>query len=276
MSDWFLKKSYQDIRDPCWPSINYWDDFLRLEEHIKQECKEQHALDHWLNYLHGDNFSTLNSHQPFFQKDQFVFVNIAKCGSQHHEDFFVRRLGWSQRTLRDLQAQQRQDLVFFGLMMHPLRRYLKGVTEYIFAQNISKCIDFDYFMQYTVCPDLHSMPYSMIVWPALDHIHWIPFSSMQPKEVKQCMNKLFAYYNSDLCVPTEHPPLHQSCPEQLAIFQQVQTAWEKQGTAMYYVYKMHHGDIRFYHDLIEKFQPDWSHLNKDLSKLSPKAIDKYK
>lgn len=272
MSDWFLKKSYRDIRDASWPDIDYWDDFLCLSDSIKRECKEQHALDHWINYLHSDEFSSLNAHQRFFQKDRFVFVNVAKCGSVHHEDFFVRRLNWSKLTLRDLEAQQRQDLVFFGLMMHPLRRYLKGVTEYIFVQGISQCIDLDNFMEYTVCPDIHSMPYSMIVRPDLDRIHWIPLNKMQPQEVKQCMNRLFEHYCSDLRIPVEHPPLHESTPEKTAIFHQVKTVWEKQGQAMYNVYQMHHGDIKFYHDLIERFRPDWSHLTDDFfSNLMPKS-----
>jgi hypothetical protein len=270
MSDWFLKKSWQDIRDSSWPDIEYWDDFLRLDDRIKLECNEQHAFQDWIDHLHGDDFSDLNVHQKFYQKDQFVFVNVGKCGSMHHEDFFVHRLGWTQRTLRELKVPLYENYVFFGLMMHPLRRYLKGVTEYIFAQNISHCVDFDYFMEYTICPDLHSMPYSMIVRPELDRIHWIPLSGMPPQEVKQCMNRLFKYYGSDLCIPTEHPPLHESGPEQLNIFHQVKAAWEKQGTAMYYVYKMHKGDIKFYHDLIERFQPDWSHLADNcLSNIRP-------
>jgi hypothetical protein len=45
------KDSYQAIRDPSWPDCDRFEDFSKLPDYIKQECREQHGLDptRWLD-----------------------------------------------------------------------------------------------------------------------------------------------------------------------------------------------------------------------------------
>lgn len=260
MSDWFLKKIWEDIKDPSWPDIEYWDDFLKVDQHIQKECLDVYKIDQELNKFYDPSLWDTHVHPDLFQHDKFVFINIAKCGSRHHEDFFLKRLQWKKRDYHEI--KDREDLVYFGLIMNPIRRYLKGLTEFIWQQNMRTTINMEKFMKETIVPDIHSLPYSIFIRPDLyKKIHWIPFSDMLPSEVKQAMNNLFKKYGTDLTIPTEHPSIHESTDEKIKIFNDVKNAWEKEHDIMYLVYLLYGPDMKFYNDLIQKFKPDWSHIN---------------
>lgn len=266
MSDWFLKKIWKKIKDPSWPDIDYWDDFLKIDERIQKECLEVFKIDQELNRFYDPEHWNTHAHIDFYQCDKFVFTNVAKCGYVHHRDFFLTRLKWEKKDYSEIKDQK--DLIYFGLIMNPMRRYLKGLTEFIWQQKIKNTVDIEKFMEYAIVPDIHSLPYSIFVRPDMHKIHWIPFSSMSATEVKQSMNALFQKYNVDLTIPIDHPIMHESSEEKLKIFYSLKDTWEKQYDTMYFVYLLHGPDMKFYNNLIQKFKPDWSHINTE------KLVDK--
>lgn len=259
MSDWFLKSMWQDIKDPSWPDVEYWDDFIKLKDEIKSECRELHGIMNRVSEIGNPEYwrSYVNLH--VLQKDRFVFVCIPKCGSVHHVDFFVNRLGWQKKIFRDIQHET--DLVYFGLLMHPIRRYLKGVTEFIWHQGLADTIDMDEFMKFACLCDQNCLPYNIMSSLPIEQVNWIPFSSMSPTQVKQCMNNLLELHGSDIRLPLHHPMLHQSNEDKSKLFDRVKHSWGgQQQISIYTVYMLYASEIDFYQKLIENFRYDWSHV----------------
>lgn len=246
-----------DIKDPTWPSVDYYDDFIKVDTRIKHECISVHNVNNRINEITNPTYWE-SIHTDAYQKDQFVFINVPKCGFMHHEDFFVQRLGWRKVDYKDIKDSN--EIILFGLMMHPLQRYLKGLTEFIYRNNIADCLDLDNFLNQALIPDMHSAPYSMICKPVFNQIHWIPFTTMTDIDTKESMNALFKHYGSQLTIPTQHEATHISPPDKLAIFNKLKQVWETQPLSIYGVYLLHASDIGFYHNLLDTFNPSWSHL----------------
>jgi len=262
MSDIFLKELWQDIKDPHWPDIELWDDFALLSGDIKSQAAHRGLYQRMAEINDADYWRPRSMQIDCYQKDRFVFVNVGKCGYQHHRDFFLHRLGWHHLPSEQLYHQK--DIVMFGLMMHPLRRYLKGLTEFLWDQRISEQINIDRFMEYAFIPDNHSMPVSMQCGPYFKQIHWIPFADRSATQVKTLMNTLFQKYGSSLTVPLEHPALHESHYEKHMLFDSIKKSWETKHKSCYIIYQLHSTDLEFYQELVDSFRDDWSHFDINL------------
>lgn len=269
MSDYFLQKFWQNIKDTSWPEISTWEDFALLDKHIKKECFEQHSLQQRLDEIE-DPQHWLPHSMVIFKKDQFVFFNISKCGSTHYKDFFINRLGWKQICPKSI--EELTPYIKFGLMMHPLDRYLKGIAQFAWMFDIR---DDHIERLVTECfmPDLHSASYTLQFDNLIDEIHWIPFQRMSDYAVKSCMNDLFAYYHSTIRIPTEHPAIGVANPQKKMLQQKITTIWNQRidcnlenlqdtnfGCSLYFIYSAFAKDLKFYRSLCTHFNPDWSHL----------------
>lgn len=268
MSDYFLQLFWKQVKDPQWPDVNTWDDFLQINDQIKSECMLVHGLEQRLSEIEDTNYWAIRSYGEWFRKDRFIFVNVPKCGSTHYFMFFLGHLGWEHFFPTSL--DELDGYVTFGLMMHPLEKYLKGITEFIWAHELAGRIDLEKFVTNALMPDLHSIPYFHQFGELMDDIHWIPFQTMKDHQVKSCMNSLFAHYNSTMTIPVDFPRVHESPNEKLAIFNEIKHHWQnrkepqpsrdKFNNNLYGVYHAFAQDLKFYRKLIENFKSDWSHL----------------
>lgn len=277
MSDYYLNKFWNDVKDPSWPDVKTWEDFIKLEESIQQECFILHGLEQRLTEIENPEHWRIHSLCEMFQKDQFLFINVPKCGSSHYWNFFLDRLGWTRYfpdSINDL-----QDYVKFGLMMHPLDRYLKGLTQFIWILNLKDKINLDNFVTGCFIPDLHSIPYHLLFNDLIESIHWIPFSLFTDEQTKSCMNALFATYNSNIKIPVSHPTKNVSPPEKKILHEKISTHWRNRTELsrstiersrdfrqnLYIVYRYYAQDLKFYRELITNFKPDWSHIKGKIS-----------
>jgi len=272
MSDYYLQKFWQDVKDPSWPNVSTYDDFINLDSSLIDECIQQHGLKQRLDEIEDSNYWRIRNLGDMFIKDNFVFFNVPKCGSRHYHDFFLNRLNWERyypESIDDLKG-----LVKFGLMMHPLDRYLKGLTEFLWQFRLSETIDIERFVMSAYMPDIHSISYYQMFGNLVDDIHWIPFKLMEDREVKTCMNNLFSRHDSLLQVPVDHPPIHVSGPEKKELNKKITQCWLARqepkkiiGTSyptlsenLYLVYYAYAQDLKFYRSLADVFKHDWSHI----------------
>lgn len=257
MSRW-LYEFWNDVADPSWPTVEFWHQFVKVDDKIKQECYQQHRLAERLQELDNTEFWQCKVTYPMYQKDNFVFVNIPKCGSTHYQEFFLDRLGW--KIFVPDRYQDLENLTIFGLMMDPHLRYLKGITEFLWM-NAGKSLRATYTA--LLFPDTHSLPVSLVLGPLMDRIAWIPMDNLSDQEVKQCMNNLFKKKKSNLTVPTTHISRHISSPEKRALFEEFKNHFYTYDSKKNMAALIHHiliPDTIFYRDLLSKFTSDWQHL----------------
>lgn len=257
MSRW-IYEFWNDVADPSWPKVECWRDFFMLENKIQQECYDQHGFAERLKQLDDVNYWQPNFRM--YRRDDFIFVNIPKCGSWHHHNFFVDRLGWEiyQPTTRD----DLKNYTLFGLMMDPHQRYLKGVTEFLWACHPQHDLEFMY--QHLLFPDPHSLPVSMLMGSLIHQVAWIPFDTMTHSDVKNCMNMLFVKQKSNIRVPTHHPAEHVSGLEKQKLFDKFKHHFYNHDSSdnnAALVHRLLLPDWKFYRQLLQEFTPDWQHLN---------------
>lgn len=268
MSDFYLKKFWNDVKDATWPEVSTWNDFYALDQHIQQECFCRHGLQQRLAEIENPDYWLPHALPGMIKKDRFVFIPLPKCGSAHYKDFFINRLGWSRFQPRSL--DELASYVKFGLMMHPLDRYLKGLTEFAWRFEI-KDQDLQRFVTSCFMPDDHAISYSLYLGQLLADTHWIPFQDMTDIEVKSCMNKLFHHYGSNIEIPITHPAIHVSPQDKKILYQKIMSYWHQRqepedsspsrdNTNLYLIYKAHAKDLEFYRQLKNTFKSDWLHL----------------
>ena len=277
MSDYYLTKFWKNVKDSSWPNVETWDDFININDSIKKECYNVHGLQDRLDVIENVEYWQARAIAQF-QKDQFLFINVPKCGSAHYYDFFRNRLDWQPMPVNNMDDIKRH--VNFGLMMHPLDRYLKGLTQFIWEHDLTDHINLERFVTDCVIPDWHSMPYSLMFGTHMNNIHWIPYSSMTAQQTKSCMNALFKLYESEISIPLDHPVLHESPPKKQQLFKQILKIWQSRqeptfhkplcknndnNSNLYLIYQLYAKDLQFYRQLITNFKPDWSHIKGKLS-----------
>jgi len=211
MSDYYLQKFWKDVKDSSWPELYTSEDFAKIDQHFIDECFDQHNLAQRLKEIEDPQYWSIYSLGEFFIKDEFVFINIPKCGSRHYYNFFIKQLNWKRYYPKSF--DELKGLVKFGLMMHPLDRYLKGLTEFVWQLNLKDTIDLKKLSETSFIPDIHSTPYHLMLGDLIEDIHWVPFKLFKDQEVKSYMNNMFARYESSIRVPIDYPPIHVSSPE---------------------------------------------------------------
>jgi hypothetical protein len=204
-----------------------------------------------------------------YRKENLIFVNVPKCGYVHYRDFFLERLGW-ESFVPDRYCDL-DGTIMFGIMMDPCRRYLKGITEFLWSTELYQHVDLQTLFKHIMFPDIHSAPVLQILGAINSKIHWIPFESMTDEDVKSCMNSLFFLKSSSITVPLSHPKMHESPKEKTQLYEQIKeiffnhtiTSIDPAGglSQAWGVHRALIPDSIFYRDLTSKFSPDWQHLD---------------
>lgn len=267
MSEIFLQKFYDDIKDPTWPQlIENYSDFVNLPERIKNECFQQHGLDSRLNQIEDTDY-WLASHRStvvVYKYQTLVFLPVPKCGYVYYHDLFTR-LGWEKTTLDKIDFDQH---VVFTAIMDPMDRYLKGLTEWMWKKikfndynNLEQQELFFGLASDLLITDVHTMPYTVEYQGIIDKIHWIPSDRLSDNQVKQAMMNLFKKHNYDIQLPLDEPRLHESGTEKLKLYQAIKnihSSKEQKHFNISLLYIFLAADLKFYRQLVDSFDPTWS------------------
>ena len=265
MSEIFLQKFYDNVKDPSWPQlIETYSDFVKLPDSIKNECYQQHGLESTLNQIEDSDY-WLASHRSrvvVYRHHSLVFIPVPKCGFIYYHDLFTR-MGWEQITLDKVNFDQH---IVFTAIMNPTDRYLKGLTEWFWKRirfdnfdNLEQQELFFNIASDILITDIHTMPYTVEYQGIINKIHWIPSDNLSDNEVKQSMMHLFKKHNYNIQLPLDEPRLHQSNPKKLKLYQALKNVHirKKQKTfELLYVFLAE--DLKFYRQLVNKFDPTWS------------------
>jgi len=273
MTDVWLKDFWNDIKDPSWSDVDTLDDIMKMHSDILRECYQTHRLDHKLQDINKasgfyDHWTTVLHH------GNLGFVPVRKCGHLHFRDIFLNQMAWQEIPIKDFNGS---DTQLFGVMMHPLIRYLKGITEWIwrFWKDTEYLPALDQahpkhpavtdrlitMIKNSVVPDVHSLPYSLEFGPHLDKIAWIPLGLYDDHEVYDLVQGFFDLHGHDIVLARPRQRIHTSNHTKLQLYELVKKIhYERSYNEHTLIYQIYSQDLKFYHNLLQSFRPDWSHL----------------
>lgn len=281
MIDIEFKRFYNNVKDPSWPDIDTYNDFIKLPSIIQKECYTLHELgtrkqeienlDHWaVKTMHG------------YMHDNLIYMPLAKCASTYYVNFF-KSIGWQRMPATDF--FQAIGKVQFGLVMHPFTRWVKGTTEFItsfYAENrhpysvnspdvfVKSKLDWnrfvaDYERGYLdniinngVILDVHTMPYHLQMGTCLEQVNWIPIDIFEnDNDIKLCMMNLFKQLGHSISIPMNDQRAWGSSPEKQKIADIVKKHLATSIDRHYNLYQTFASDLKFYHNLLDTFDPFW-------------------
>lgn len=256
MSDVFLQEFYNNVKDAAWPSIETYCNFVKLPDPIKNECYNLHSFQSRIDELENPEYWR-DLILYGYQHENLVFVPVNKCASTYYNTLF-EKLGWKKIALAEVDLD---SVVAFGIIMHPLVRYLKGITQWIWECDLLPSYTGDienqeFFKRLTVdliAPDIHSLPYTAIYGNRLEKINWIPMDNLSDSEIKQHMMQLFASAGHKIILPLNDSRIHTSPSEKLNLYNAVKQSFIKKPNKIYKIYSLLANDLKFYHQLLNKF-----------------------
>jgi hypothetical protein len=278
MLDPEIVKFYNNVRDSAWPDIKSYADYLRLPTAIKNECVTLHQFENQKKQICDTDYWAQLTASVCVYKD-LAFVPIQKCAYYYYTTIFSN-LGWKKVSLRDVDIQNTK---FFGTVVHPLQRHLKGLTQWLVECYRTEDVQFLESNPWVIAPtevdwtqlktdfslgylkkliqtvgigDIHSMPYSTLLGNLLSTVNWIPMDQYTDNEVKIMMMKFFKLNGHDIQLPLDDNRLHVSGPEQNAIFDLVKTEFYSDPSNLYPFYKIYSNDLKFYYNLLDNFNPN--------------------
>jgi hypothetical protein len=278
MFDPEFKKLYDAVKDSSWPDIHEYKDFVSLDPSIKNECFEMHGLQNRINEIADKNYWT-NLTADFCVFGNLAFVPVPKCAFSYYTQTLTEQ-GWKRVKLKDLDIESTH---FFGFMMHPLKRYLKGIAQMIVFscvrsktldplntwkapydidwQGVESMLESQYLqnlLNMVLVGDVHAMPYYFFLGDLIDKVHWIPMDTMSDDEMKLHAMAFCKQHGQDLSLKLNSQRIHESPPLQLKAYEIIKNIFfnpsgtqENQITSFY---KIFGPDLKFYYQLLNNFQ----------------------
>jgi hypothetical protein len=286
--DNMIKNFYNNVKDPAWPTIQSYIDFVKLPKSIRDECYNVHNFQETRNQI--ENGSHWAQHGvEVYQYQDLVYIPVAKCAHTYYRQLFRDNLGWETVKLSDVNF----NLVnAFGLLMHPLTRWVKGITEWVTSPYYpvdrawkdrtkpqSKVqVDYEQFvidlqqastrhmLRSVTLTDQHTLPYSVMFNKHLYQINWLPmdyFSS--DNEIKISLMKFFKATGHNITLPLDSNRSWDSSEEKLQILNVVSEEFVSNTDRQAHLYSLYSEDLKFFHNLLDKFDPDWQQLQTSTS-----------
>lgn len=273
MQDLEILEFYRRVRDPNWPDIQSYSDFCKLPTNIKDECTNIHGLELTKSQILDQNHWICLTQDVYTYKN-LAYIPIPKCAYVYYTTFFTS-LNWEKTTLSSIDIKSTK---FFGTIMHPMTRWLKGVTEWLtlayaigdFKKDpanpwlvepyevdlVQLNLDlessaFKKLIGSLLVSDMHSMPYSAMFGNLLNQATWIPMDIMSDNDVKIKLMNFFSANGHDISIPLNDKRLHESPPEKLKIFNYIKDTCFKDSNQLYSFYKLYSNDLKFYYNLVE-------------------------
>jgi hypothetical protein len=261
MTDFYLKKFYQDVKDESWSDISTYNDVLDLPLDIQTEMNVVHGLDKRLSEVESIDYwrKTSRHTSTGYKKNNVIFVPVLKCGSTYYHQLFLNQFhGWEIVNLYD---QNWDQVKVFGCIMHPLTRRLKGITELLFkayqcdANQVINDINTNaglraFIARVSVCED-HTMPYTTMFGDLLEKINWIPAELGKVKVINYIND--FLKFNGVTDQVDELVSVHASSPGQLKLYELVVKLYLENEDDEFPGIKLFADDLKFYHQLVRKY-----------------------
>ena len=266
MVDLFLQKFYNDVKDPGWPIIDDYSDYVKLPDHIKLECQTQHNIQQRFEEIYNPNYWQQLT-QFGYQFENLIYVPVLKCAHNYYTKFFRDRLGWKKVDLRNVDTASSN---MFGLIMHPFSRHLKGMTQwfweaYEYSDSLDQ-LDSDLSKPHimkllgsTILGDSHVVPYSFVFGNLLNQINWIPIDNMSDEDIMKNVISFCEKHNCKITPPTDIERSNTSSVQKLKLYNIIKSIFYNQkidnNEKIHILYYLYSEDLRFYQNLIDKSNP---------------------
>lgn len=269
MSDYFFKQFYTNIKDPGWPSIDTYYDFLKLPLHIQQECIQTHKLIDRQQEIECDTYwQTVLTRDAVLTNGSLAFVAIPKCASSYYLKQF-HNLGWKSSQISDLPT----GTICFSLIQEPTFRYLKGITEWCYNYLLPEFKEVDeipiVILKNLLIPDQHSLSYHTLLGSWISHINFIPMHDKTDIEIKNCVMDFCLAAGQPLSLSLYDKREHESNTEKKALFDLIKHCYTCSDNELprwqgrrEFLYTLLSSDIRFYRIINESFDPTWQKIQK--------------
>lgn len=262
MVDLELQKFYNNVKDPDWPIINNYSDYVNLPDRIKLECQTQHNIQQRLEEIYNPKYWQQIT-QFGYQFENLIYVPVPKCAHNYYTRFFRDTLGWKKVDLQNVDTTSSK---MFGLIMHPFSRYLKGMTQWFWQayeqSNSLDQIDSDLnkphimkILESTLLGDYHVWPYSFMFGNLLNQIKWIQIDNMSDDDIMKNIISFCAKNNYEITPPTTIKRSNTSSVQKLKIYNTVKSIFYSQHQKLSTLYYLYSEDLRFYQNLIDKSNP---------------------
>lgn len=275
MADYFLKQFYDAVKDPSWPEVNTYNDFVALPDKLKQECYNVHNFEQRKAQLESKQYwSKSGIGIAAFRFENVVFVTNHKCASTYYSDLFTK-LGWEQVQTNEINLN---DYKVFGLILHPFTRYFKGLAQSLVDSCIESMSDTDVtwhkdcfkrleerleypeyknFLQNVTVTDMHSAPYQILFGNDLNTIDWIPLEAGDQDQIKEYIEKFLHAHGISIHIPRNDKRLNQATGIKKKLYGVMKELFaDSNESHKWLVYYLFADDLKFYHTLIENFNPN--------------------
>jgi len=262
MSDVFLKEFYQDVRGPDWPNISSFKDFCQLPSEIQQECYTWHNFQTRRNELENEEYWRGQLVEAY-QFENLVYFPVTKCAHTYYKHIFKDTLGWKLIQFKDVDFD---SSIAFGMIIDPFDRYIKGLAEWVHSsyweagaiaqlENELQSVGFNKMLDNALIGDIHTLPYSMTYGSSMTKINWIPLDLFKDDQVTVLLNNFFKKHNHNINLPLNQPRINQATNGDLKVRNLIKQRYLSADTRrrLYYLYFFYAQDLKFYHNLVEKF-----------------------
>jgi hypothetical protein len=271
MADYFLKQFYNAVKDPSWPEVNTYNDFVALPTELKQECYSVHNFEQRRTELESkDYWSNTSLGVPAFQHKDVVFVTNYKCASTYYSTFF-RNQGWNEVYSNQIDLNNYKT---FGLVSNPFVRYFKGIAQSITDVCLTKertryngCDEsllalsenkeFTNFLKNVTITDIHTIPYHVMFKDNLYNIDWIPMESGSADEIKGYIEQALMSCGISINIPRNDQPLNQAFALKKRFYKIVEEAFmQSSDSHKWIVYYYLADSLKFYNQLVDNFNTE--------------------
>ena len=282
MIDLEIQAFYNSVKDPSWPDITDYFGYASLPQHIKDECVQLHGFQKRKDIIcDAEYWQNITTDVCVYKN--LAYVPIPKCAYAYYTTLFTN-MGWERKNISTVDMESTK---FFGLVMDPLTRWIKGITQWLVFSYTSEDIlqsptnpwvdvygttdwgqlKFDLKNKYLKniigsinVGDTHSLSYSTMLGPLLNQTNWIPMGKLSDNELKISMMDFFKMHGHNITLPLDDQRLHQSTDDQLEIFNLIKNEVHKDQEQRCNFYKLYGNDLKFFYNLLDTFSPDWQHL----------------
>ena len=284
MIDIEIVRFYNDVKASSWPDIANYYEYQKLPAHIKNQCDNLHNFQSRKNDICNSDYWRSHLLEVCVYKN-LAYVPVAKCACTFYGTMF-HNMGWKTVKLIDVDIKNTK---FFGLLMHPLERRHKGITEWIVKSyyehtpqplgdnhwlsspgeinwsQLHTDINTKYFnnlLNSIGFGDIHSIPYYLMFGSLLDKINWIPMDTLSKTETQISLMNFFNLHGHNIQLPLDVVPLHVSEKNQLQVYNIVKEIFNNDPNAIYQFYILYGNDLKLYYNLLDNFTLDWQNITK--------------
>lgn len=265
---------YANVKGADWPDVQEYSEFIKLPKAIRQECVNQHQMTERLDRICDLNYWAEHETKVYVNGN-IAYVPIPKCASNYYQDCFYN-LGWERVCITELDLT---STYLFGLFMHPLTRYLKGITQFLVRSysdltelepkknywlthtpdinwdSLNAALESKYFLnlvQNIAVGDQHATPYYFLLGDLMYNIHWIPMDIFTDLEIKKEIIKFGRKHGQEIILPLDDKRIHTSSDIQNNIYKTITDLFFKQSQLCIF-HKLYGSDLRHYYQVLDQY-----------------------